>query len=105
MKKTDIRVALLYDFDGTLAPGNMHEHGFIEKMGLKTEEFWEKSDTLALTQNADSNLAYMLKTLEEAKKYFVKPKKTYTPNPENSKIYAEYFENYKKIYEAVRGLV
>lgn len=68
MKKNEIVVALLYDFDGTLAPGNMHEHGFIEKMGLKTEEFWEKSDTLALTQNADSNLAYMLKTLEEAKK-------------------------------------
>lgn len=44
-------------------------------------------------------------SLEEAKKYFVKPKKTYTPNPENAKIYAEYFEKYKKIYEAVRGLV
>ena len=66
--KQELVVALLYDFDGTLAPGNMHEHGFIEKMGLKTEEFWNKSDTLALEQNADSNLAYMLKTLEEAKK-------------------------------------
>ena len=44
-------------------------------------------------------------SLEETKKYFVKPKKTYTPNPENAKIYADYFENYKKIYEAVRGLV
>lgn len=66
--KSPIIVAFLYDFDGTLAPGNMHEHGFIEKMGLKTEEFWNKSDDLALEQNADPNLAYMLKTLEESKK-------------------------------------
>jgi phosphoserine phosphatase len=66
--KKPIIVTFLYDFDGTLAPGNMHEHGFIEKMGLSTDEFWNKSDALALEQNADSILAYMLKTLEEAKK-------------------------------------
>lgn len=66
--RPSLTVAFLYDFDGTLAPGNMHEHGFIEKMGLKTEDFWKKSDSLALEQNADSNLAYMLQTLEEAKK-------------------------------------
>ena len=46
----------------------MHEHGFIEKMGLTTENFWNKSDTLAAKQNADSNLAYMWLTLEMAKK-------------------------------------
>ncbi|MBR1949014.1 MAG: haloacid dehalogenase-like hydrolase [Alphaproteobacteria bacterium] len=68
MKRNNIIVALLYDFDGTLAPGNMHEHGFIEKMGLTTNEFWNKSDNLALEQNADSNLAYMWLTLEEAKR-------------------------------------
>ena len=67
-KTKEIVVALLYDFDGTLAPGNMHEHGFIEKMGLRTEEFWEMSDDLAHEQNADSNLAYMLLTLQYAKR-------------------------------------
>ena len=66
--KNNIVVALLYDFDGTLAPGNMHEHGFIEKMGMSINEFWHKSDTLASQQNADSNLAYMWLTLEEAKR-------------------------------------
>ena len=66
--KKEIVVALLYDFDGTLAPGNMHEHGFIHQMGLTTEDFWNKSDNLATNQNADSNLAYMWLTLEEAKK-------------------------------------
>lgn len=66
--KAPITVAFLYDFDGTLAPGNMHEHGFIEKMGLKTKDFWTLSDNLALEQNADSNLAYMHLTLEYAKR-------------------------------------
>ena len=68
MKKNEIVVALLYDFDGTLAPGNMHEHGFIEKMGLTTEDFWKISDNLAKMQNADTNLSYMCLTLQYAKK-------------------------------------
>lgn len=74
VKVKEIVVALLYDFDGTLAPGNMHEHGFIEKMGLKTEEFWEMSDDLASEQNADSNLAYMLLTLQYAKRLGISKK-------------------------------
>lgn len=66
--KQELIVALLYDFDGTLAPGNMHEHGFIEKMGLTTEDFWKISDNLAKMQNADTNLSYMCLTLQYAKK-------------------------------------
>ncbi len=67
-KAKEIVVALLYDFDGTLAPGNMHEHGFIEKMGLTVQDFWTLSDDLALEQNADNNLAYMCLTLQYAKR-------------------------------------
>ena len=67
-KAKEIVVALLYDFDGTLVPGNMHEHGFIEKMGLTIEDFWTMSDDLALEQNADNNLAYMCLTLQYAKR-------------------------------------
>ena len=68
MPKKYIDVAICYDFDGTLAPGNMHEHGFIEKMGLTVQDFWTLSDDLALEQNADNNLAYMCLTLQYAKR-------------------------------------
>lgn len=35
-------VALIYDFDGTLSPGNMQEYGFIQAAGLDANTFWEK---------------------------------------------------------------
>jgi len=28
------RIAIAYDFDGTLAPGNMQQHSFIPKLGI-----------------------------------------------------------------------
>ncbi len=71
MKKSKIlfKVAICYDFDGTLAYGNMQEYDFMSNLNIEPSEFWNKSDTLAATQNADSNLAYMWTMLEEAKKY------------------------------------
>lgn len=60
-------VALIYDFDGTLAPGNMQEFGFIQAMGTTKEEFWEKSNDLALDQDASNVLAYMKMMYDEAR--------------------------------------
>ena len=45
------------------------------------------------------------KDLYEAKEVFVKEKKTFTPNPENSTIYKKYYNTYKNIYNAVRPIV
>ena len=36
-------IALIYDFDGTLSPGNMQEFGFIQAIGQTPEEFWPKA--------------------------------------------------------------
>ena len=60
-------VALIYDFDGTLAPGNMQEFGFIQAMGTTKEEFWEKSNNLAVDQDASDVLAYMKMMYDEAR--------------------------------------
>lgn len=62
-----IPVAICYDFDGTLAPGNMQEPGFVKALKTTPKSFWLKSDTLASEQSADKNLAYMLTMLQEAK--------------------------------------
>ncbi len=45
------------------------------------------------------------KDLFEAKKAFVKEKKTFLPNPENVKKYQRYYQAYKKIYAAVRPII
>ena len=61
-------IALIYDFDGTLSPGNMQEFGFIQAVGQTPEEFWTKSDNIARGQDASNILAYMKLMFDEAKK-------------------------------------
>ena len=60
-------VALIYDFDGTLSPGNMQEYDFIPAVGKSNREFWEESNETAREQDGDPILAYMYRMLHEAK--------------------------------------
>ncbi|MBR5924362.1 MAG: haloacid dehalogenase-like hydrolase [Bacteroidales bacterium] len=60
--------ALIYDFDGTLSPGNMQEFGFIQAVGKTKEEFWKMSDGIAVGQDASNVLAYMKLMFDEARK-------------------------------------
>ena len=59
--------ALIYDFDGTLSPGNMQEFGFIQAVGKTIPEFWTMSDDIAKGQDASNVLAYMKLMFDEAK--------------------------------------
>lgn len=46
-------VALVYDFDGTLAPGNMQEFGLLQALGYDNpNDFWNICDQLAKTNDA-----------------------------------------------------
>ena len=60
-------VALIYDFDGTLSPGNMQEFGFIQAVGKTKEEFWAMSDGIAVKDDASNVLAYMKLMFDEAR--------------------------------------
>ena len=60
-------VALIYDFDGTLSPGNMQEFGFIQAIGQTPEEFWSKSNAVPEGQEVSSILSYMKLMIDEAK--------------------------------------
>lgn len=62
-----IVVALAYDFDGTLSPGNMQEHSFLPDIGMSPREFWELADELTKKHEADSVLTYMNLMLNKAK--------------------------------------
>ena len=63
-----IPMAICYDFDGTLSPGNMQEYGFVKKLGLTPEEFWNTANGLAKTHQADDILSYMKVTIDESHK-------------------------------------
>ena len=60
-------IALIYDFDGTLSPGNMQDFGFIQAIGKNINDFWKKCAETAIEQDASTILAYMKVILDEAK--------------------------------------
>ncbi len=62
-----MKVALIYDFDGTLSPANMQEFGFIQAFGKSPDEFWEKSGALSESQDSSEILCYMKMMIDEAK--------------------------------------
>ena len=60
-------VAIVYDFDGTLAPGNMQEPSFIPSMGIANKKtFWDEAKKLARENQADETLAYMYLMVNKA---------------------------------------
>jgi len=65
-KKTN-KIAIAYDFDGTLAPGNMQEHTFLPSLGIPASTFWAKANELARENDMDEILAYMQLLLDEAR--------------------------------------
>ena len=66
MRKLHV-VAIAYDFDGTLSPGNMQEHSFIPNIGMTPREFWKLAEQLSKKNEADSVLTYMNLMLEKAR--------------------------------------
>ena len=66
MPSKSIPLAIAYDFDGTLAPGNMQEHSFIPNLGMTTKNFWEKVKTHSTRHDMDEILAYMDLMIHEA---------------------------------------
>ena len=59
-------VAIMYDFDGTLAKGNIQEYNFIPALNMTSECFWKEVNELAKTNNMDTVLAYMYLMLKKA---------------------------------------
>ncbi len=61
------RTALVYDFDGTLARGNVQEHTFLPQLGVEREAFWNEVKRLTREHDADEILIYMWHMLELAR--------------------------------------
>jgi hypothetical protein len=60
------RTALVYDFDGTLARGNIQEVSFIPQIGMTREQFWLEVKQKAKACNGDEILVYLNLMLEKA---------------------------------------
>jgi 2-hydroxy-3-keto-5-methylthiopentenyl-1-phosphate phosphatase len=89
--KEKFKVAFAYDFDGTLAPGNMQEHKFIPELGIGNHEFWEEANRRAKENDMDEILAYMELMLEKAE-------------AKNISIKRDSFTNYGKSIHLFNGV-
>ncbi len=66
-EKGPIRTAIVYDFDGTLAAGNIQENSFLPELGLSKDDFWGDVGREKQEHDADEILIYMRLMLERAK--------------------------------------
>jgi len=66
-KKHDI-IALIYDFDGTLAPGSMFEETLIPAFKMKSHKFWSLVDSLREKERGDGTITFLRVLIETAAK-------------------------------------
>lgn len=66
MTRKRATMAIAYDFDGTLAPGNMQEHQFLPDIGMTPAAFWKEVHETAKQHQADEVLVYMNLMLRKA---------------------------------------
>jgi len=69
-------VAFIYDFDGTLAYGNIQEYNFIPSIHMTSKDFWHEVDELKVLNNMESVLAYMYLMLKKAEANNISVKKS-----------------------------
>lgn len=100
-------VTIMYDFDGTLSPGNMQEYDFIPGLGVAAKSFWSEASELASEQKADPILAYMKLMLDKAKAKNLKiDKKQFSEYGSTVKLFngvEEWFSNING-YATTKGL-
>ena len=60
-------VAMIYDFDGTLAPGNMQEYDFLKEIGIEDkDDFWREVVEMQKEQDAPEVITYMRMMIEKS---------------------------------------
>ena len=99
-------LAVCYDFDRTLSPGDMQAQGFIQSVGADVDEFWKQSNELAKNNDMDMNLAYMLTMVKRAKGKFYVTKEALRKYGSQIKLYAGVKDWFGRIdaYGAERGI-
>ena len=66
------KIAIVYDFDGTLTPKTMQEYTIIPKLGIKSKSFWSSIVKESNSTGGELMMIYMRHLLDEAKKRNIK---------------------------------
>lgn len=65
-------IAIVYDFDGTLAKGNIPDHSLFSDIGIDKDKFWERVKKETKKSDSDEIITYMYLLAKEAKTKGVK---------------------------------
>lgn len=65
-------IALVYDFDKTLATDDMQNFSFIPALGMSKEQFWGETTRFSEKVNMEKILSYMYMMIHECKKKGIK---------------------------------
>ena len=65
-------VAILYDFDATLATSDMQNFSFIPSLGLTPAEFWAKTKEFSEKTGCEKTLGYLHTMMDECQKRGIK---------------------------------
>lgn len=104
MAKKLIPMAIAYDFDGTLAPGNMQEYDFIPALNMMSKEFWTSVNDLAQKHEMDQILAYMWAMLRQADKADIRVHKSnFKDFGKNITLFPGVSDWFKRINAYARG--
>jgi len=103
MAKKHTTVAIAYDFDGTLAKGNIQENSFIPDLKISSKVFWKEVKRLTKDNEMDEILAYMFHLITKAKSENVEYKRDSLKAHGKNVNYFDGVENYfKRINEYAR---
>ncbi len=98
-----LTIAIAYDFDGTLAKGNIQENSFIPELGMDKEEFWKEVKSTAEDNEMDEILSYMFLLIKKAKEKSMKCKRKDFEKHGCSVEYFKGVEDYFKIINTYAG--
>lgn len=98
MAKNTAKVALIYDFDGTLSTCDMQNYGLIPELGMQPKMFWKKANQWSVDNCADQVTGSMY--------YFTKMAKEKNINLTKENFYRcgeniEYFEGVETWFERI----
>ena len=66
------KIAIVYDFDGTLTPKTMQEYTIIPKLGIKSKSFWNSIQRESNSTGGELMMVYMRHLLDEANERNIK---------------------------------
>lgn len=96
------RIAVVYDFDGTLSPQPMQEYTVLPKLGVKPGEFWAEVDKEARATEAEPMLVYMRHLIELAEKQNIHiGREDFTAMGAN----VQYYPGVESWFERINGFV